>query len=419
MWSLASDSQDTGMSGSLGGRVGSEDLQELAALLDLVENGPDVIGIAVALEVDEVHVLPGAPLGWSRFDLGQVEPARGEGLEDAVQHAGLVLHREEDGGLVPPRRADQAPSDHQETRGVVRVVLDALLQHGYVVRPGGQLRGDRRHRRVVLGALRRRRRRRHLLGAGVGQVGQQPLPALRERLRVGADDLDLAELAGPRQQVLADLERELARDQGLRVDEAVEGDVDGPLGRVLDRHHAVLRAPPLALLEDIRDALERDEVGGRAETAHRRRVRESARGTEVPAGQRILEGERGREDLPPDGADRLSAQGAPIQRREALEDLRLALRDKVRPVLLPLELADLKGGVSALVEKVEDLLVEVVDPGSPVVQVHEGLLMRIYRRLFASIGEAPWWRTFRSSSSSAAVRGRGWPRAGGPTRGRA
>jgi hypothetical protein len=32
------------------------------------------------------------------------------------------------------------------------------------------------------------------------------------------------------------------------------------------------------------------------------------------------------------------------------------------------------------------LFVEVVDPGSPVVQVHEGLLMRIYRRILRSIG---------------------------------
>src|SRR3989304_2820336 len=101
MWSLARDSQDTGMCGSLGGRVGSEDLQELAAPLDLVEDGPDVIGVAVALEVHEVHVLPGAPLGWSRFDLGHVEPAHREGLEDAVEHARLGLLWEEDGGRFP------------------------------------------------------------------------------------------------------------------------------------------------------------------------------------------------------------------------------------------------------------------------------------------------------------------------------
>ena len=55
---------------------------------------------------------------------------------------------------------------------------------------------------------------------------------------------------------------------------------------------------------------------------------------------------------------------------EPLEDLGLALGDEVRKVLLPLELADLEGGLCALVEEVEDLFVEVIDPGTPIVQVH-------------------------------------------------
>jgi len=59
------------------------------------------------------------------------------------------------------------------------------------------------------------------------------------------------------------------------------------------------------------------------------------------------------------------------QREETIEELRLSLRDKVGRILFPLELADLEGGVSALVEEVEDLFVEVVDPGAPVVQVHK------------------------------------------------
>ena len=50
----------------------------------------------------------------------------------------------------------------------------------------------------------------------------------------------------------------------------------------------------------------------------------------------------------------------------------LALGNEVRKVLLPLELADLEGGLSALVQEVEDLFVEVIDPGSPIVQAHSG-----------------------------------------------
>src|SRR3990172_8588445 len=103
MCSLASDSQEADMEGSLCGRIGPENLEELAALLDRAKHVSHVVGVPVPLEVQEVHVLPGAPLGGPRFDLGQVEPALGEGLQDAVEDARLVAHGEEDRGLVPSR----------------------------------------------------------------------------------------------------------------------------------------------------------------------------------------------------------------------------------------------------------------------------------------------------------------------------
>src|SRR4029453_8171786 len=100
MWSLASDSHETCMQNSLRGRVGPEDLEELTAFLDFGQHVPDGLGVAMSLEVDEVHVLPWAPLGRSRLDLGQVQPPLRERRQDAVEHARLVLHREEDRGLV-------------------------------------------------------------------------------------------------------------------------------------------------------------------------------------------------------------------------------------------------------------------------------------------------------------------------------
>src|SRR5262245_9400716 len=100
MWSLASDSHEACMQDYLGGRVGSEDLEERTAFLYLGQHCPDDLGVAVPFEVDEVHVLPGPSLGRPRLDLGQVEAPLCERGEDAVEHAGLVLHREEDRGLV-------------------------------------------------------------------------------------------------------------------------------------------------------------------------------------------------------------------------------------------------------------------------------------------------------------------------------
>src|SRR5262245_48636287 len=75
MWSLARDSQETCMRNSLRGRVGPEDLEELTAFLDFGQHVPDGLGVAVSLEVDEVHVLPRTPLRRPRLDLGQVQPA--------------------------------------------------------------------------------------------------------------------------------------------------------------------------------------------------------------------------------------------------------------------------------------------------------------------------------------------------------
>src|SRR6266508_408598 len=141
MWSFASDSQGTGMRDSLRGRVRSEDFEELTALLDLGQDGADVIGIAMAFEVDEVDVLPGAPLRRSRFDFREIQPAGGEGLENAVEHAGLVFHREENRRLVPPRGRRRLPADHEEAGGVGRVVLDPRPEHGHLVQPRGELRG--------------------------------------------------------------------------------------------------------------------------------------------------------------------------------------------------------------------------------------------------------------------------------------
>src|SRR5712692_9597866 len=204
MWSLAMDSQDTGMSGSLGGRVGPEDLEELTARLHLIEDGPDIIGVAVSFEVDEVHVFPRAPLGRSRFDLGQVESPDRERLENAVEHARLVLHGKEDGSLVTSRWSHGSPAYDQETGAIGGVVLDAPPEHGHAIGAGGQLRGHGGYGGIVLGTLGGGGGGGHLLQARLGQVGEQPLAGLGQTLRVGAHDLDLLELRGPGEEVLTD-----------------------------------------------------------------------------------------------------------------------------------------------------------------------------------------------------------------------
>ncbi len=75
---------------------------------------------------------------------------------------------------------------------------------------------------------------------------------------------------------------------------------------------------------------------------------------------------------PRDAPDRGPAGGSRAKGEGGVEDLGLTLGDEVREIVLPLGLAAPEGGGTALVEEFEDFVVEVVDPGSPTVQVHRG-----------------------------------------------
>ena len=120
-----------------------------------------------------------------------------------------------------------------------------------------------------------------------------------------------------------------------------------PVGRVLHRHHAELGAPALDLVEDLRDGLARPMSC--AEEPKRRMAAWCVKvpgGPEVRDGQRVLERERGGEDLAPDGADRVAGAAdpgsAPTRRSRTWASRSGTV---VRQILLPLELADLEGGV--------------------------------------------------------------------------
>src|SRR4029450_1886329 len=91
---------------------------------------------------------------------------------------------------------------------------------------------------------------------------------------------------------------------------------------------------------------------------------------EVGHGQRRLEGPARREDLAPDGVDGRSLERARAGLAQAPEDLGLPLRGIDRRILPSFEVSDLEGGLAALVEELKNSVVEIVDPGTPIVQVH-------------------------------------------------
>src|SRR5207249_4425224 len=143
-----------------------------------------------------------------------------------------------------------------------------------------------------------------------------------------------------------------------------------PLGAVLHWHDAEVGAPALHLVEHLADGARRFVDYGRAEALEGGLVGESRLRTEVGDRQRGLEGAGRREHFPPDRADRLGGERPAVRRGQAPEDLRLTLRGIDRRTLPSFEVSDLKDGLGALVEEAEDLVVEVVNPGTPIVQVH-------------------------------------------------
>ena len=182
--------------------------------------------------------------------------------------------------------------------------------------------------------------------------------------------LDVAEFRRARQQLLRDVEIGFPADHHVRVREAVEGHVDRAFGAVLDGDDAVLRAAALHFLEDVDDRAGGPVHRRFAETEERRLVRERRGRREERDRHGLLEGAAGGEDLSPHRARHVGGQRAGVPVRDPPEDFRLTLRRVDRGARVPFEVSDLESSLGALVEEVEDLTVEVIDPGTPFVQVH-------------------------------------------------
>ena len=98
------------------------------------------------------------------------------------------------------------------------------------------------------------------------QVLAQPVPALRQRLRLGVHPADLAPLAAA-EQVMVDPQPDLGADLDARqADEHVQGVGDPAVGRVLQGHDAELDVAAVDLLEDRGDRADRDVLDGRRRT---------------------------------------------------------------------------------------------------------------------------------------------------------
>jgi hypothetical protein len=114
-----------------------------------------------------------------------------------VQGTGAIRRRHDQRSLVAPGRAGIVLAQHQETRGVVRLVFDVLGQLGQLVTGSRRLTGDGRSAGFLS---------RFLGGLGVAadrdalrlrQHPVEPFVALRQRLGMRVDAGDCAEFAFP------------------------------------------------------------------------------------------------------------------------------------------------------------------------------------------------------------------------------
>ena len=203
-----------------------------------------------------------------------------------------------------------------------------------------------------------------------GRCSASQRTALREPLRMREHALDLAELRRAREQVLRDVEKALAADHDVRVDEAIQRDVDRAFRAVFHGHHAVLRVAALDVVEDLDHRPRRPIDGGLAEALQGRLVRERRHRSQKGDRERRLERAARRQDLAPDRARHVARDGTGVGLDDLSQDLSLTLRHVGRNARQAFEVSDLESSLGALVEEVEDLVVEVIDPGTPVVQVH-------------------------------------------------
>src|SRR5947207_15909347 len=127
---------------------------------------------------------------------------------------------------------------------------------------------------------------------------------------------------------------------------------------------------------------------------------------EVRDGQGPLERPGRGQNFAPDRGQVVGGERSAVLRGQRPQDLSFPLRNIRRRPLPSFEVADLKGGLGALVEEVEDLVIEFVDPGPPVGQVHRNTCPREcgdYRRTFA--GDASYRpRASAGGGASAAPR---------------
>ena len=276
-----------------GGRIRAEELYVGQAGMEVPETIRDDLVTHMARQVDDEAVLAKRLLCGAGLQLGQVDVARGELPENAVQASRVVGPlKADDARLVVSRgRRDTCRSNEDEPGLVLRMILDVLRHDDQAVSLRSQPRRDGRFPRgpgyAKYPGCVRRGVGRPLFGPG--QRTGQIFLALSQRVRVGGHRMDVRE-PGTRagHEVKVDVHHDFSLNMQVDVvNQAIDGGTDRPLDPVLNGHESDVSLMPSDGLEDGRDRGQRPQVcPGQVGLGQEGLLREGGFGAEIGHGCR-------------------------------------------------------------------------------------------------------------------------------------
>jgi hypothetical protein len=333
----------------------------------LVDGGFHGGVVGVALGVDEEIIFPIHLAAGTFFDVSEVDAVVFEDVEDLGEGAGFVGGGEHDGGFVFAGAAGSLAADDEEAGHVVGMVFDVLEENVQAIKLGGVAGADGGDAGLVAGKV----------GGGGGALsgddgavlggGAEPVAALAEDLGLGINLLDLfPRLLG--QKIVMDGQEHLGADFGGAAKEGVEGVDDATADAVLDGDQAVIDVAADDFFEDGGYGAKRDVIDAAAELGDRGGVAEGAFGAEEANAEGFFEGEAAAHHFAVDGVHGAVGEGAAIELADAFEDGFFAVGGVNGGAVGLLELSDLDNDASAGVEQLDDLLVELVDLESELIE---------------------------------------------------
>ncbi len=190
---------------------------------------------------------------------------------------------------------------------------------------------------------------------------------------MGQHGLDVLGAVGGAQQVVAHQQADLADHMAGGVQEHVQRARDHALVGILHAHHAVLRAARGRGVEHLVEAVAVHQVGRAAEVLDGCLLAERALGAQHGHALGRFQRQAGRHDLAPDGGHVCAFERAGVGFGDLLDHLGDAVGAEVGRALALLQLAHLLGHAGALVEKLQQLVVQRIDLHAQIGQRGAGL----------------------------------------------